>query len=130
MARDEDPSYEEILDENSDLHEEQKRLLDRIQGLENDLTEERTADRDNERRAIEIERLQIIASQARTEAAEHKRENEQHGEERETWARERGRLETTLREKEERLEFTPKRRQTTVRTQVVIFIARHNTSWR
>jgi hypothetical protein len=130
MARDEDPSYEEILDENYDLHEEQKRLLDRIQGLENDLTEERTADRDNERRAIEIERLQIIASQARTEAAERKRENEQHGEERETWARERGRLETTLREKEERLEFTPKCRQTTVRTQVVIFIARHNTSWR
>ena len=102
MADEDDPTYQEILEENFDLHDERKRLQNRIEALETDLAEERTAGQDNQRRTVEIERLQNIANDARTEAAERKRENERINDEREAWARERARLETALRDKEER----------------------------
>ena len=97
-----DPSYDELLEENYELHEERKNLLDRVRSLENDLAEERNAGLDNKRRASEIERLQTIASRARAEAEDFKRGAIKHQGERETWARERERLETALRDKEDR----------------------------
>ena len=80
----------------------QRRASDRVRSLENDLAEERNAGLDNKRRASEIERLQTIASRARAEAEDFKRGAIKHQGERETWARERERLETALRDKEDR----------------------------
>ena len=56
MASD-DPSYEELLDENYELHEESKKIRSRLQSLEQSLVEERERARESDRRAAEIERL-------------------------------------------------------------------------
>ena len=82
-----------------------KKLTERLQSLENDLTEERRAGRDNERRVSEIERLQSLASRAREEAEDREREVETFQSEREAWERERERLETALRDKEDRSQY-------------------------
>ena len=99
---DEDPTYEELLEENYELHEERKTIKERLHSLENELTEERKTGQDNEHRAIEVERLQAVANHAREEAAERKRDIEQHAKDRDTWDRTRERLQTALREKEDR----------------------------
>ena len=65
MVDDEDPSYEELLEENYELHEERKITAARLQSLERDLAEERSTGRDNARSAVEIERLQQVANHAR-----------------------------------------------------------------
>ncbi len=101
MASD-DPSYEELLDENYELHEESKKIRSRLQSLEQSLVEERERARESDRRAAEIERLRKRADSLIKNVADCNREAEQHAQEQETWTRTRERLEIALREKDER----------------------------
>ena len=51
MASDE-PTYEELLEENYELHEEKRALSSRIQALETDLAEHTGAGRESERLSL------------------------------------------------------------------------------
>ena len=75
MASDE-PTYEELLEENYELHEEKRALSSRIQGLETDLAEHTGAGRESERRASEIGRLEKDLADATAHSHACKREIE------------------------------------------------------
>ena len=98
-----DPSYEDVLDENYELHEEIKAFNMRLQSLENDLSEERKRNLESEGRAVEIERLKNLVDSSVEEAAERQREAERNKQECETLTRTRDRLDVALRERDERL---------------------------
>ena len=66
MTSDE-PSYEELLEENYELHEEKRALSSRMQALETDLVEHAGAGRESERRASEIGRLEKDLADANTD---------------------------------------------------------------
>jgi hypothetical protein len=102
MASDE-PTYEELLEENYELHEEKRALSSRIQGLETDLAEHTGAGRESERRASEIGRLEKDLADATAHSHACKREIEKLKTERDMRQREHKRLETALQDKEERL---------------------------
>ena len=101
MASDE-PTYEELLEENYELHEEKRALSSRIQALETDLAEHTGAGRESERRASEIGRLEKDLADATAHSHACKREIEKLKTDRDMWQRENKRLETALQDKEER----------------------------
>jgi len=97
-----DPSYDELLEENYELHEEVKTITHRLQTLEQDLATARTSTREHDCRAAELERLQNVASAALADVAERNQEIEQLKHEREKLTRTQGRLEAAIKEKEDR----------------------------
>ena len=99
MAND-DPTYEELIEENYELHEEVKALTSQVRLLE-DLSQRRTGIED-EQRASEIESLQRNLARAQGDARDHKVEVEQLRGERDAWERKLMHLETALRDKEDR----------------------------
>lgn len=102
MTSDE-PTYEELLEENYELHEEKRALSSRMQALETDLAEHAGAGRESERRASEIGRLEKDLADANTDLRACKRQIEKQKTEGDMRQREHERLETALRDKEERL---------------------------
>jgi predicted nucleic acid-binding Zn-ribbon protein len=101
MTSDE-PTYEELLEENYELHEEKRALSSRMQALETDLAEHAGAGRESERRASEIGRLEKDLADANTDLRACKRQIEKQKTEGDMRQREHERLETALRDKEER----------------------------
>jgi len=97
-----EPTYEELLEENFELNEEKKIVLGQVQALENSLAEERSARGERELRASEIDELQSSLAAAQADIKNFKLIVSSLKEERVEWEREYKRLETALHSKENR----------------------------
>ena len=97
-----EPTYEELLEENFELNEEKKIVLGQVQALENSLVEERSARGESELRASEIDELQSALATAQEDAKNFKLIIHSLKQERTEWEREHKQLETALHSKEDR----------------------------